>query len=196
MKESNNMTKIKNFSIGDSVLVMDEVISGVITGINNDRISIETQDGFTLDFAPKELIKVNPKESLKLDIFSNQSAKAVISEKEEPKKKHIPSIRPKERNQPSLEVDLHIEQLTMGHQRMSNYEILNLQLDTAKRQLEFAIRSRIQKVVFIHGVGEGVLKIELEYLFKRYDNVKFYDADYQKYGMGATEVYILQSVNP
>ena len=52
---------------------------------------------------------------------------------------------------------------------------------------------RIQKVVFIHGVGEGVLKLELEYLFKRYDNLKFYDANYQKYGLGATEVYIYQS---
>jgi hypothetical protein len=49
-------------------------------------------------------------------------------------------------------------------------------------------------VVFIHGVGEGVLKIELEYLFRRYENVKYYDADYQKYGLGATEVYILQNI--
>ena len=77
---------------------------------------------------------------------------------------------------------------------MSNHDMLTLQLDTAKRQLDFAIRKRIQKVVFIHGVGEGVLKLELEYLFSRYDNVKFYDADYQKYGLGATEVYIYQNV--
>ena len=76
---------------------------------------------------------------------------------------------------------------------MSNYDMLNIQLDTAKRQLDFAISKRIQKVVFIHGVGEGVLKEELRYLFNRYDNVKFYDADYQKYGLGATEVYIYQN---
>ena len=48
-------------------------------------------------------------------------------------------------------------------------------------------------IVFIHGVGEGVLKEELGYLFRKYDNVKFYDADYQKYGLGATEVYIFQN---
>jgi hypothetical protein len=51
-------------------------------------------------------------------------------------------------------------------------------------------------VVFIHGVGEGILKIELDYLFGRYNNVKFYDANYQKYGLGATEVYIYQNVSP
>ncbi len=68
-----------------------------------------------------------------------------------------------------------------------------LQWDTAQRKLEFAIGKRIQKIVFIHGVGEGVLKMELETLFRRYDNVKFYEADFQKYGLGATEVYIYQN---
>ena len=71
--------------------------------------------------------------------------------------------------------------------------MLNIQLDAAKRQLDFAIKKRIQKVVFIHGVGEGILKEELQYLFKKYENLKFYDADYQKYGLGATEVYIFQN---
>ena len=36
-------------------------------------------------------------------------------------------------------------------------------------------------------------KMELETLFSRYDNVKFYEADYKKYGFGATEVYIMQN---
>ena len=40
---------------------------------------------------------------------------------------------------------------------MQNYDMLNLQLDTAKRRLDFAISKRIQRVVFIHGVGEGFL---------------------------------------
>jgi dsDNA-specific endonuclease/ATPase MutS2 len=92
-----------------------------------------------------------------------------------------------------MEVDLHIHQLTNSTRGMSKHDMLSLQLDTAKRQLEFAIKKRIQRIVFIHGVGEGVLRLELEYLFKRYDNVKYYDANYQKYGLGATEVYIYQN---
>ena len=91
---------------------------------------------------------------------------------------------------------MHIHHLTNSTKGMSNHEMLTLQLDTAKRQLEFAIRKRMQKVVFIHGVGEGVLKLELEYLFGRYNNVKYYEANYQKYGLGATEVYIYQNVKP
>jgi len=43
-------------------------------------------------------------------------------------------------------------------------------------------------------VGEGVLKYELHRLLKEYEGqLKFYDADYQKYGIGATEVYLFQN---
>lgn len=184
-----------SFKVGDTVLVLDEDISGIITEIIRDTISIETKDGFVMDFQEKELLKIDTKASLKSELFSSHSVKSVISEKEQPTRKNIPKVKPKDRNQPSMEVDLHIHQLTKNNKRMSNHEMLNLQLDTARRQLEFAIKNRIQKVVFIHGVGEGVLKIELEYLFNRYDQIKFYDADYQKYGLGATEVYIFQNVN-
>ena len=68
-----------------------------------------------------------------------------------------------------MEVDLHIHQLVKSTKGMQNHDILNLQLDTAKNRLEFALSKRIQRIVFIHGVGSGVLKLELEYLLKRYD---------------------------
>ena len=71
--------------------------------------------------------------------------------------------------------------------------LLSLQLETAKKKIEFAITKRIPKIVFIHGVGEGVLKSELHYLFGRYP-VRFYDASYKKYGLGATEVYVFQNL--
>lgn len=56
---------------------------------------------------------------------------------------------------------------------MSNYDILTLQAETAQRHIEFAIRNRIPKIVFIHGVGEGILKSELDFLLGRYDNIVF-----------------------
>jgi dsDNA-specific endonuclease/ATPase MutS2 len=59
--------------------------------------------------------------------------------------------------------------------------------------LDFAIAKRISKIVFIHGVGEGVLKSELDFMFGRYENIDFRDGNYQKYGLGATEIFIRQS---
>lgn len=181
------------FKIGDYVLVLDEDLSGVVKQISGDTISIETEDGFLIDFESHELVKKEKKQSLKSDIFSHSSFSAVVSEKETPKRKQQTKKRAKDRYEPTMEVDLHINQLVNSSRGMTNHDMLSLQLDTAKRKLEFAINKRIQKIVFIHGVGEGVLKMELEYLFGRYDNVKFYDANYQKYGLGATEVYIYQN---
>lgn len=179
-----------NFKIGDHISVLDEDISGVVLNINSSSVIIETTDGFELTFSENELIKVDSQ----LELQSNISSE-VIREKSHPKKKPSKKAKIKERFQPAMEVDLHIHHLT-DKKGLSNYDMLTLQLDTARRQLEFAIKKRIQKVVFIHGVGEGVLKAELEYLFGRYNNVKYYDANYQKYGLGATEIYIYQNVKP
>jgi len=182
-----------NFKVGDLVSVLDEDLKGVIVNIA-DTITIETSEGFELEFSKSELIKVETDTTLRTNVFSNASLNEVVSQKEIPKKKSN-KVKPKERYQPTLEVDLHIHQLTKSTKGMTNHDMLTLQIDTAKRQLEFAIRKRIKKIVFIHGKGDGVLKLELEYLFGRY-NVKFYEANYQKYGLGATEVYIYQNIKP
>ena len=176
--------------VGDAISVLDEDLKGTIINIVGDTITVETTEGFELEFASNELIKVETDTELRTNIFSKSSLAEAVSQKDLPKRKQI-KVKQKERFQPTLEVDLHIHQLTNSTRGMTNHDMLTLQLDTAKRQLEFAIRKRIQKVVFIHGKGEGVLKLELDYLFGRY-NVKFYEANYQKYGLGATEVYIYQ----
>ena len=179
------------FEVGDKVSVLDDDISGIVKEINNNVVGITTSDGFVLEFQSHEIIK---DKSFSSDVFSTEGFEEIIKEKEQHSKKRSVKTKPKERNQPTMEVDLHIHKLTDSERRMTNYDMLTLQIDTAKRQLEFAMRKRIQKIVFIHGVGEGVLKMELETLFRRYDNIKYYDADLQKYGLGATEVYIFQNV--
>lgn len=176
------------FSIGDRAEVLDEAISGIVQKVDGDEVTLITDGGFPMHYDTADLVKIEGDISV-----SNYEVAKIKKEKETPKRRKAPTIKPKERSAPKLEVDLHIHQLVKSSKGMSNYDMLNVQLETAKRQLDFAIRKRIQKVVFIHGVGEGVLKEELHYLFNRYDNVKFYDADYQKYGLGATEVYIYQN---
>lgn len=183
-----------SFKVGDRVLVLDEDMSGVVTKVEGNTISIETEDGFLLSFQPHELVKTKSSKVLKETLSSTSGIGQAIQEKELSKKRtQQPKKRAKDRYEPTMEVDLHIHQLVKSARGMTNFDMLTLQLDTARRQLEFAINKRIQKIVFIHGVGEGVLKTELEYLFGRYSNVKFYDANYQKYGLGATEVYIYQN---
>lgn len=167
--------------------VLDEAVEGKVIEIQENLITLETEEGFPLQYLASQLIKIDGTIEV-----TNYEAFRVKQEKEVSKRKKSQVTKPKERNAPKMEVDLHINQLTKTTKGMTNFDMLNLQLDTAKRQLEFAIQKRIPKVVFIHGVGEGVLREELNYLFKKYP-VDFYDAEYQKYGLGATEVYIYQN---
>ncbi len=181
-----------NFNIGDRVEAMDDTITGIVKAIHGEKMTVLSDDGFLLIYEASDLIKMVDDRNLTV---SNFEIAKIKSEKAIGKRKNAPVLKSKERAAPKMEVDLHIHQLIPSERGLSNFDKLNIQLETAKRQLDFAISKKIQKVVFIHGVGEGVLKEELYFLFGRYDNVKFYDADYQKYGFGATEVYIYQNVN-
>lgn len=181
---------MKTFKEGDKVVVLDDTISGVVVNVSGQSVTIATEEGFELKYTPSELLKSEKEEVLKV---SNYEVAQIKSEKEVSGKKKQRITKVKERNTPKMEVDLHIHQLVPSTRGMSNFDMLNVQMETAKRQLEFAIRKRIRKVVFIHGVGEGVLKEELYYLFKKYSNISYYEADYQKYGLGATEIYIHQN---
>ncbi|WP_375324983.1 Smr/MutS family protein [Flagellimonas sp. GZD32] len=176
------------FKAGDRVEVLDEAISGIVDAVEGNTVTMTTNDGFPMQFDVSELVKIKGEIAV-----TNHEVAKIKREKELPKKRKPNMVKPKERSAPKMEVDLHIHQLVKSTRGMTKFDMLNVQMDTARRQLEFAINKRIQKVVFIHGVGEGVLKEELHYLFGRYDNVKYYDADYQKYGLGATEVYIYQN---
>lgn len=90
-----------------------------------------------------------------------------------------------------VEVDLHINELLDDTHGMSNAEILNYQLDKFREVMERYKTKREQKIVFIHGKGDGVLrKALLDELKRKYSTCRSQDASFQEYGFGATLVTI------
>ena len=87
----------------------------------------------------------------------------------------------------SGEIDLHIEELTPNIAGLSNAEIITLQLQHFRKELDKAILRKAHRIVFIHGVGNGRLKAEIRKELKD-AGLKFKDADPSRYGAGATEV--------
>jgi len=177
---------------GDKVSVLDEAINGTVVSVKNNEVLIETTDGFMMTFFVNELIKIQDSSNL-MNSIKRINLDEVSKEKTEPKPRNFVKEKKDKRDLGVPEFDLHIEKLVPNKRGMSNYDILTLQTETAKRHIEFAIRNRIPKIVFIHGVGEGILKAELDFLLGRYDGIDFQDANYQKYGLGATEVYFKQN---
>jgi dsDNA-specific endonuclease/ATPase MutS2 len=179
---------------GDKVSVLDDDINGTVLSVENSDIEIETTDGFVMTYKVNELIKVHDSNILRSST-GGFDLNQVKKEKEVPKPRSFVKEKKEKGEFPPPEFDLHIEKLVKNFRGMSNYDILTMQTETAKRHIEFAIRNRIPKIVFIHGVGEGILKAELDFLLGRYENIVFHDANYQKYGLGATEVLIRQNKN-
>jgi len=90
-----------------------------------------------------------------------------------------------------LEIDLHIEELIDNEAGMSDKDKLDLQRDTFNAEMRRAIKEKYKKVVFIHGVGNGVLKLEIRRELQRvYRGYQFQDASFQEYGFGATMVLL------
>ena len=179
------------FQIGQKVAVLDDVLKGEIVAVNGSVIAIKDTEGMLFNFEANELVIIETRQS-ELSKFSDINHPLLKQKMIDVKKKKLVFIT--EKKEVILEVDLHINQLTKSTRGMDNFEMLTMQLNTARSKVEYAIQKRISKLVFIHGVGAGVLKMELNYLLNKYP-VKYYDASYKKYGLGATEVYIYQNPN-
>ncbi len=87
------------------------------------------------------------------------------------------------------ELDLHAEQLSDRWHKMSNAEILRLQIKTFDNYLDKAIRVGVPRVFIIHGLGKGRLRNEIASRLIRHPDVQTFKNDYDpRYGYGATEV--------
>lgn len=91
----------------------------------------------------------------------------------------------------TLVIDLHADELLETTAGMNAADILHYQLDVFKKTMDENKKKKGQKIVFIHGKGEGVLRHALVHeLNYRYKSCTYQDASFQEYGYGATQVTI------
>lgn len=87
------------------------------------------------------------------------------------------------------EVDLHIEHLLAKNDPLPREEYLGKQITVFEQQLESAHMKGIGEIVFIHGVGNGVLRNEIHRRLSKSALVEYFkDARKEKFGYGATLV--------
>lgn len=90
-----------------------------------------------------------------------------------------------------IEVDLHINELLDNTKGMSTADILNYQIDEFRKVMDANLHRHGQRIVFIHGKGEGVLRNALlKELNHRYKGHDVSDASFREFGFGATQVVI------
>ncbi|MBL7933282.1 MAG: Smr/MutS family protein [Bacteroidia bacterium] len=140
--------------------------------------------GFLLrdEFFSREKIEpeLNPIDIERLKAIKEFKSKSKISKSN---KEYLKSLE--------KEVDLHIEELVDNTSGLSNFEMLNIQLERFEKEMDEAVEKNIKKLIFIHGVGNGRLRQEIASILKKTPGITFQDASFKEYGYGATQVNFL-----
>ncbi|MFC2101636.1 DUF2027 domain-containing protein [Bacteroidota bacterium] len=117
--------------------------------------------------------------------------RAPSSEPSKPSHAEGPSIIFSHQTEPrKAVVDLHIHELIEDPSNLQKSEILDFQKRYFIQCLDAAIANRFINVVFIHGVGDGILKGVLSDHLKKEEGIEWFDAPMALYGVGAIEVRI------
>ena len=135
-----------------------------------------------------EMYHVEPNDNTKV---ANRQDNGYVRRYDDGRKGGNPFITKRKGDEDVIVVDLHANALLDTTAGMSAGDILNYQLDVFRRTLKEHASKKGQRIVFVHGKGEGVLRRalinDLVYRFKHYT---YQDASFQEYGYGATQVTI------
>ena len=111
--------------------------------------------------------------------------------REDSRPNRAPQPARKQKVDNTIEVDLHIHELLDNTNGLSNSDMLNYQLDVFRKTMDECRNKKNQRLVFIHGKGEGVLRNALlKELKSKYGSCISQDASFREYGFGALLVIV------
>ncbi|MBK9734304.1 MAG: Smr/MutS family protein [Saprospiraceae bacterium] len=165
---------IKDLWIGDEVFIKHTKVSGRFQGVNSSGKARILIDGkvFLVMEGDLELI---------------------------PEKEHFPDIhKMMEEEKPAVAskklvvtvfntIDLHIEKLAPHMENELPSRILDFERQKCNEFLQEAMEKNYPVVTIIHGIGQGVLKSEIEHLLKNIPQIRF---TFSKNNGGAVEVWL------
>ena len=196
------MQKLK---VGDRVKFLNDIGEGVVIKVGVSTAIIEDESGFDNEYDLAELLPVAGKvEEEKrygnnLPDMSEVLARDISEEKQKKlqeafavKYANARATNQKRRGE-FMEVDLHFHELVEDMSGLKDRTKLDIQLNHFERMIRIAAEQRIRKVIFIHGVGQGVLRHQIRSRLEMYyPECALRDANPREYGSGATEVLLGQ----
>ncbi len=154
--------------------------------------SFVTNDFFNMNAFIVTIYEENMMEEVVESINKQQISKVIFNKEIKSQNINTPRQYSKNITNLQIEVDLHIHQLLDDHSGLKPAEILEIQMQHFHKQINDAIKNpKVDRIVFIHGLGNGTLKTELtRELDRNYKKYKYQDASFKEYGYGATLVFI------
>lgn len=190
------------FRPGDRVRFLNETGEAkVIQMISAVEVLIEDESGFDYPYPANELVLIENtereeeayrskepgmREILTRNVDSSQLDRAQKDFKVKYKNEAATNAR---KRGEFLEVDLHMHELVDSDVGLDPGDKLDIQMKHFERMMRRAEQEHISRIVFIHGIGQGVLRSEIrKHLKMYYPHARFHDGSYAEYGYGATEV--------
>ena len=184
---------------------LNEVGGGEVLEVFSDgTATVEGEDGFDMNYKLHELMRVMSRED-EIEAYNNKLpdlASILAQDLDEGRQKEIQrefdikyaNATNQKRRGEHMVIDLHIHELVDDQSGLRDRTKLDIQLNHFERMMRIAAEHRIRKVIFIHGIGQGVLRHQIRTRLEMYyPNCTVRDGNPREYGSGATEVLLGQS---
>ncbi|MEZ7977558.1 MAG: Smr/MutS family protein [Flavobacteriales bacterium] len=193
---------------GSEVKFLNDVGGGIVLEVFSDgTANVEGEDGFDMKYNLKELMLVNENITEQEEEYNNKLpdlAQIIAQDVNEERQKLIQkdfevkyaNVRAtnQQRRGEHMVIDLHIHELIEDQSGLQDRTKLDVQLNHFERMMRIAGEQRVKRVIFIHGVGKGVLRNQIRTrLDSYYPDCTVRDANPREYGAGATEIILGQS---
>lgn len=195
-----------SFQTGQRVKFLNDVGSATVVRVEGSTVVVEDEDGFERSVTAAELMAAPDPE-----VEARQYGDAIpdvaqllaqeVGEKRmrelqkdfEVRYQHAQATNMARRDA-HMEVDLHIHELVDDQRGLPDRAKLAIQMDHFDRMMDIAKREKLRRIVFIHGVGQGVLRHQIRTtLEQHHPDCSYREGDPRKYGSGATEVWLGQA---
>ena len=195
-----------SFQPGQRVKFLNDVGSATVVRVEGEQVVVEDEDGFERTVGVRELMAAPDPEQEAKSYGDNvpDLAKLLVQEvgekrmrslqKEFEVKYHNSKATNMARRDAHMEVDLHIHELVDDQSGLPDRAKLAIQMNHFDRMMDIAKREKLRRIVFIHGVGQGVLRHQIRTsLEQHHPDCSYREGDPRRYGSGATEVWLGQA---
>lgn len=195
-----------SFQTGQRVKFLNDVGSATVVRVEGSTVVVEDEDGFERSVSAAELMAA-PDPEVEARQYGDtipdvaQLLAQEVGEKRmrelqkdfEVRYQHAQATNMARRDA-HMEVDLHIHELVDDQRGLPDRAKLAIQMDHFDRMMDIAKREKLRRIVFIHGVGQGVLRHQIRTtLEQHHPDCTYREGDPRKYGSGATEVWLGQA---
>ena len=197
---------MRDFKVGDLVKFLNDVGTATVLRVEGNVVIVEDEDGFERSVERAELMDAGDRDQDEKK-YGNKLpdvAQLLTQEVGERRMKELQrdfEVRHQHaqatsmsRRDAHMEVDLHIHELVDDQRGLADGAKLAIQMAHFDRMMDIAKREKLRRIVFIHGVGQGVLRHQIRTaLDQHHPDCNYREGDPRRYGSGATEVWLGQA---